>query len=268
MYQREIQNYMILKARALIERETTSLAKAFEINGKRLEILIHPMQQFASTFEQVVDKKNHLDIINKVGPVQKMLTQFRNRCLPVETLTSGQGFMISHKDLNECLVELCRSIVKYGEIEMRTRCEHLSLLVLQYENLLYTKDKQLLNMEHKLKHAKEELNRIINTKVFSRGNNLIYELDIATRQHRMMKDNIFGLEKALKEKVRLYFDKDLEQTRVLLAEQINKFKDYQLALNSHIRLDVTNNINHIEEVMKKHLEQHKDIGGSSKPAEK
>ena len=67
---------MILKAKGLIERETSSLAKAFELNGKRLEILIHPIQQFASTFEQNVDKKNHLDIINKVGPVQKMLTQF------------------------------------------------------------------------------------------------------------------------------------------------------------------------------------------------
>ena len=55
------------------------------------------------------------------------------------------------------------------------------MLILQYENLLYTKDMQLLNLEHKLKHAKEELNKIINTKVFSRGNNLIYELDMSTR---------------------------------------------------------------------------------------
>ena len=31
---------------------------------------------------------------------------------------------------------------------------------------------------------------------------------------------------------------------------------------------MTNNINHIEEVMKKHLEQHKDIQGGSKPADK
>jgi len=65
---------MILSARNLIERETKSLAKAFEMNGKRLEILIHPTQQFACTFEMEVDKRNHLDIINKVGPVQKMLT--------------------------------------------------------------------------------------------------------------------------------------------------------------------------------------------------
>ena len=35
---------MILTSRRLIERETASLAKAFEVNGKRLEILIDPVQ--------------------------------------------------------------------------------------------------------------------------------------------------------------------------------------------------------------------------------
>jgi len=75
-----------------------------------------------------------------MGPVQKMLTQFRNRCLIIETLTSGQGVVISSKDMNECFRELARSLVKNTEIEMRTRCEQLSMLILQYENLLYSKD--------------------------------------------------------------------------------------------------------------------------------
>ena len=133
-----------------------------------------------------------------------------NRCLPMETLTSGPGFTISQKDLNECLNDLCRNIIKACEIEMRTRCEQLNMIIYQYENMLYTKDMQLINLENKLKHAKEELNKIINTKVFSRGNNLIYELDMSTRQHRLMKDNVFLLEKDLKEKIWLYFKKDLE----------------------------------------------------------
>lgn len=102
---------MILTGKRMIERETNSLAKCFEMNGKRQQILIHPMQQFASTFDQAIDKKSHLDIINKVDSVQKMLTQFMNRCLPIETLTSGAGFTISAKDLNECLNELCRNQV-------------------------------------------------------------------------------------------------------------------------------------------------------------
>lgn len=50
----------------MIERESTSLARAFEMNGKRLEVLIQPQMQFASTFDQECDAKNHLDIINKV----------------------------------------------------------------------------------------------------------------------------------------------------------------------------------------------------------
>ena len=118
---------------------------------------------------------------------------------------------------------------------------------------------QLLNLENKLRHAKEELNKIINTQVFSRGNNLIYELDMSTRQLRLMKDNVFGLEKTLKETMRLYFDKDLQQTRTLLAEQKRKFKEYQLTLNSYMRENVTENINYIDEVMKKRVEAYKDV---------
>jgi hypothetical protein len=36
-------------------------------------------------------------------------------------------------------------------------------------------------MEHKLQHAKDELNKIVNVKVFSKGNTLIYELDHSLR---------------------------------------------------------------------------------------
>ena len=69
-----------------------------------------------------------------------MMTQLRNRCLEIETLTSGNGVMIPTKDLNATLQDLCRNIIKYNEIEMRTRCSDLSVIIVQYENLLYTKD--------------------------------------------------------------------------------------------------------------------------------
>jgi len=41
-----------------------------------------------------------------------------------------------------------------------------------------------------------------------------------------MKDNVYLLENGLKEKIRLYFDKDLEQTRMQLEEQKKKFAEY------------------------------------------
>jgi len=74
-----------------------------------------------------------------------------------------------------------------------------------------------------------------------------------------MKDNVFLLEKGLKEKIRLYFDKDLEQTRVLLDEQKRKFREYQLTLNAYVRENVAENINYIDEVMKKRVEAYKDV---------
>jgi len=39
---------------------------------------------------------------------------------------------------------------------------------------------------------------------------LIYELDHCNRQLRLMKDNVFNLEKQLKEKIKLRYEKDLE----------------------------------------------------------
>jgi len=121
---------MIKTAFNMLENETNVLAKTFEMTNIKLQAFVHPAQQFASTFHQRVDNRNHLDIINKVGPIQKMLTQIKNRCLEIETLTSGVGVVISSKDLNECLEECCRSLIKNGEIEMRTRCEHLSMSLL------------------------------------------------------------------------------------------------------------------------------------------
>ena len=242
---------MILTAKRKIENETTSLAKAFEMNSKRLEVLIDVHQQFAATFDTSEDKRNHLDIVNKVAPVQKMLTSIKNRMLVIKTLTGGEGIIIRTKDLNSILEDLCRSIIKNGEIEMRTRCEHLSLQIIQYENLLYSKDQQLYNMEHKLRHAKDELNKIVNTKVFSKGNQMIYELDHTSRQLRLIKDNIYTMEGHLKEQIRLSFDKDLEQGRLQLGETRKKFAEYQRTLNSHMEADSQMNRNELEVELKR-----------------
>ena len=60
---------MIITAMRKIDNESTALARAFESNGKRLEVLIDVRQQFAATFDSTEDKRNHLDIVNKVAPV-------------------------------------------------------------------------------------------------------------------------------------------------------------------------------------------------------
>ena len=68
-------------------------------------------------------------------------------------------------------------------------------------------------LEGKLQHAAGELNRIITTRVFTRGNDMIYELDHAERQLRLLRDSVFTLESNLRERVKLRYEKDLDQTR-------------------------------------------------------
>ncbi len=51
----------------------------------------------------------------------------------------------------------------------------------------------------KLTHAQSQLDKIIRTKIFSRGKQIVYELDFSNRQLRLIKENIFSLEKRLTE---------------------------------------------------------------------
>ena len=71
-----------------------------------------------------------------------------------------------------------------------------------------------MNLENKLQTANLEMLKIVNARVFSKGNNLIYELDVINRQLRLLKDHIFMLEKNLTEKIRLCYDRELDQTRM------------------------------------------------------
>jgi hypothetical protein len=81
-----------------------------------------------------------------------------------------------------------------------------------------------------------------------------------------MKDNIFTLEKILKEKIRLRFDKDLDSTRLELKEQKRKFFEYQNALKSNMTNEVKMNINQIDEVIKKRIKGYADVSGDNAEA--
>lgn len=142
-----------------------------------------------------------------------MLTQITNRSVEIETLTSGRGVVITRKDLTECLEECCRSLVRHGEEEMRTRCEHLSMLADCLRDQLYLKDRRIATLENKLKLAAREIDKIVGTRVFARGKDLIYELDQASRQLRAMQDSIFMFEKNLTDRIHLCYEKDLEKAK-------------------------------------------------------
>ena len=103
------------------------------------------------------------------------------------------------------------------------------------------------------------MNKIVNTKVFSRGNNLIYELDMSTRQLRMLKDNIFLMERNLTEKIKLCYDTDLDRSRMLLADYKKQLLEGRQKLASDVKGDVRKLQNAIDEEMKEKVRTYIDL---------
>jgi hypothetical protein len=54
----------------------------------------------------------------------------------------------------------------------------------------------------------------------------VYELDFSNRQLRLIKDNIFSLEKRLSDQIGITFEKELTQTKSDLKECRTKFLDF------------------------------------------
>ena len=137
----EFDKNLLVNSIDIIEKEYAALSSALDREASNISAFIHPFQQFTSVWFPTVDKHSHLDMINKVSAVQKCLTRLKNRCTEVETLTSGPGIVFTIKDFNECIQMLWRDLIKFSEIELRSRSETAVLKENHLLHLLYLKDK-------------------------------------------------------------------------------------------------------------------------------
>jgi hypothetical protein len=64
---------------------------------------------------------------------------------------------------------------------MRARSEEFAKKEGHYINLLYVKDRQIENLEARIANTQENLDKLINSKMYEKGNQLIYELDNVNR---------------------------------------------------------------------------------------
>lgn len=201
LFSNEVEKFLIKASVRALEDETAALSKCFTIQVPKIQLHIHPFQQFAGTFFDRVDPNQHLDVANKIGPVQVFLTKLKNRGTEVETLTSGPGMVFTIKDLNECMIELCRTLVKHCEPELKSRSDMMCAMELHYRDLLYSKDQRIECLEHRMKNVVKNLENIIDARMFEKGNQLIYELDSANRLLALYKRALYDLENRLYSKI-------------------------------------------------------------------
>ncbi len=74
-----------------------------------------------------------------------------------------------------------------------------------YNHLLYVKDRKIENLEERINNTRDNLDKLINSKMYEKGNQLIYELDQVNRQLRLFKDNLYAMESELRSNIRSEF---------------------------------------------------------------
>jgi hypothetical protein len=122
------------------------------------------------------------------------------------------------KDFNDCLSIFAKQLIRYSEEELRSRCETQSLREHQYHHLIYIKQMEALYYKRKCEQFLKNIDQIVNSKMFSKGNQMIYELDLTARELLTLKDHYYIMEKCLREDIKLDFMSDLNNKGTLIRK--------------------------------------------------
>jgi hypothetical protein len=141
---------------------------------------------------------------------------------------------------------------------MRARSENFAKKEAHYINLLYMKDRHIENLESRILNTQENLDKLINSKMYEKGNHLIYELDNVNRQLKMFKDNVFVMEKEIYGKIRTEFKEDLRKQRKDMEHARQRFKDYKEDVTLKVSADITTEKDFITKEIAKRAEDYKN----------
>ena len=105
------------------------------------------------------------------------------------------------RDINECVQDFCRSIIKFSEKELKSRSDLLCQKESHYKQLVYIKDQKITDMQRRLDNSGKNMENLINAKLFEKGNQLIYQLDNTSRLLILFKQTMFGLENEIRNRI-------------------------------------------------------------------
>ena len=80
----------------------------------------------------------------------------------------------------------------------------------------------------------------------------------------MLKDNIFLLEQRLTDKIRLCYERELDETKTQLSDFKKQFGEYQEAVTAIVSAEVRQEVNSIDSVVKQMASRFKDLDKKTK----
>lgn len=181
---------------------------------------------------------NYLDVTKKVGYLHTFLNTLRNRCTIVDSPTCGRALVFSIKDLSSLTKKFAQSLLKYGETQMRIRDESARYATGQLNEIIYTKDREFIMLKDQLFHTKSHIDRLVNTQLSQKGNQLIYDLDMSNRQLRELRDHLTLLEKHLREEIHKEYKEEVENKAYEIEKLRQDFKSYRDEMRAQLKSDV------------------------------
>ena len=86
------------------------------------------------------------------------------------------------------------------------------------------KEKQSLYYRRKCEQYLDDIDILVNSKISQKGGQLIYELDVATRELRVLKDNYKLMQTIMMEDLRTQFSKTIHEYKncIVTLKDVNK----------------------------------------------
>ena len=213
-----------------LEREVSALSNALETPSE------YSQKESLSTDPS----GSQLDLSRKVGVLHQFLNTLRNRGSLVETPMSGKALVFSLRDMAGIVKRFCSNLLRWGNDELRLRSEVAGVQHRALNHTLYMKEQQLKSTQHSLNLMKEHFDKLVNSQLSQKGNQLIYELDTANRQLKELKDNYGSLESSLRELIYREFEERLNTANQKYASLQQQFRDFRNGVTVELSTEISN----------------------------
>lgn len=134
---------------------------------------------------------------------------------------------------------------------MRSRCETQALMSNQYRHLIYLKDMEIVYFRSKCEQFLKNIDVIVNAKMSHKGNEMIYELDVTSRELRSLKDHYYLMEKYLREEITHEFQREMQEKDNKIKSLSDNFNNFRSEMQTDLQKQCANEIMALDEVAKK-----------------
>lgn len=146
---------------------------------------------------------------------------------------------------------------------MRSRCETFAKKEQHYLDLLYVKDQQIGSLERRLEEQVRVIDKMVNSRMYEKGNKIVYELDQANRSLKLLKDNMHLMETQIRTEIDCQFRNKLNHRETVLFKEMRKFNDFKKDFVSTMNAGVVEDQENIKKMIAEKASQFRNLDSGS-----